>query len=592
MLKSLMKYSFYLLFIASGFAATADSSAPAGPGYTNNSWGSASYTWVADFNGDGRDDIASANGANVYMYLSSGQDFELATWAVSSNWGGAGYTWVDDFTGDGLADIATADGSRITLYVSSGHGFTQYDTTLNNNWGGASYSFSGDFNGDGKSDIASANSGNIYLKISTGTGFTADTWAVPNYNSSFWGGGSYTWVGYFNEDQYQDIATANGKNIRVLLSSGDDFSSKNSVLSGNWGSSAYSWAGDFNNDGVTDIASANSGNVYANINKTDGTFTQHTWTVPNSWGGAGYTFATDLNGDGALGLVSFDSGQAYVNLSTGSQFDSATWTTQNLWGGGSYSWTGDFNSDGYGDVASANGNSIFMHLSTGNRFINQTWFSSKGINQPLVKSSNAMLAKSIETPEDTNVSPASFCQLKYPDDWVKTDDELRQLPMDVSDTTLNVTKLTFGMDLSGMDGLYIFVYKNNGDFVVRRSDRTDDTGYGVKGETQYIYSGNPPYTPSWWKQWRRGEVVESPHQFVRHTQLNHGYNPVFSAGQLQIKDSKIIWVSNASGHFSPPFESLDCVTSFIDRSNIQRTTVNFKKTFDWNKYEVSHHDEL
>jgi len=592
MLNSLMKYGFSLLLIGVGQTAIADNSAPAGPGYTNNSWGSSSYTWIADFNGDGRDDIASADGSTVYMYLSSGQDFELGKWGVSGSWGSSGYTWVDDFTGDGKADIATADGSKLTLYASTGNGFVEYISTLNNNWGGSSYTFTGDMNGDGKADIASANSGVVYLKLSTGTGFTATKWDVPNYSSSFWGGGNFTWVGYFNEDQYQDIITANGKNIRALLSSGTGFSYQNSTVSDKWGSSAYTWAGDFNNDGVLDIASASHGTVYANINDGSGNFTQQLWTVPNSWGASGYTFASDLNGDGALGLVSFDSGASYVNLSTGSQFDSATWTTQNMWGSDAYTWAGDFNGDGYGDVASANGNSIYLHLSTGNRFINQTWFSSKGLDQPLIQSTSANLEASTDAASGFNVSPASFCQLKYPDDWVKRDDTLRQLPMDVSDADLNVTTLSVGMSLSGMDGLFIFVYKQNGEFVIRRSDRTDDTGYGVKGEAQYIYAGNPAYSPSWWKWFRRGEKTESPHQFVRHSQVNHGYSPVYSAGQLQIKGGKIIWVSNASGHFSPPYESLDCVTSFIDRSLIPRTTVSFKKKFDWNKYKVSAHEEL
>ena len=95
-------------------------------------WGAADYTWVADFNGDGKSDIASANGGNVYLYLSSGLDFVLQAWTVPNAWGAAGYTWVADF------------------------------------------------NGDGKADIASANSGDVYMHLSTGSGFNNTTWTVPN----------------------------------------------------------------------------------------------------------------------------------------------------------------------------------------------------------------------------------------------------------------------------------------------------------------------------------------------------------------------------------------------------------------------------
>ena len=514
--------------VAGSELAAADS--PAGSGYVNNSWGSSDYTWVADFNGDGRDDIASADGSTVHMYLSSGRDFELGKWAVSGEWGSAGYTWVDDFNGDGKADIATAMGSTIKLYTSTGRGFTYTETKLNNNWGDTSYSFSGDFNGDGKADIATAIGGVIHLKLSTGTGFTAAKWTVPSYSSSFWGAGSYTWIGYFNEDEYQDIATANGGNIRVLLSDGSKFSYKNTVVPSTWGSAAFTWSGDFNNDGVTDIASGNGGAVYANLNTAQGGFNQEKWTVPGSWGSAVYTFAADLNGDGALGIVSFNSGQAYVHLSTGSSLDSSTWSTQGTWGAGGYTWKGDFDGDGYEDVASANGNSIYMHLSTGNRFVNQTWFSSKGLDQPLTQVSSNDTVFTATTQTDgtavTRVSPASFCQLKYPDDWVKKYDERRNLPLNVSDANLDVTYFTPWMSLADMDGLYIFVYKQNGDFVVRRSDRADDVGLGVKGEQQYIYDGNPAYTPTWWYYFWRGEKIESPHQFVRHSQINHGYSPV------------------------------------------------------------------
>lgn len=64
---------------------------------------------MGDFNGDGLDDIASANGSTVYMKLSNGSGFyNPGNEFVNPTWGGAEWTFAGDFTGDGVADIASA----------------------------------------------------------------------------------------------------------------------------------------------------------------------------------------------------------------------------------------------------------------------------------------------------------------------------------------------------------------------------------------------------------------------------------------------------------------------------------------------------
>jgi hypothetical protein len=78
---------------------------------------------VADFNGDGKADIASASSGKVYMNLSAGNAFEGRTWAVPDTWGSPGYTWVADFNGDGKADIASADSCTIYMHLSTGGRF-------------------------------------------------------------------------------------------------------------------------------------------------------------------------------------------------------------------------------------------------------------------------------------------------------------------------------------------------------------------------------------------------------------------------------------------------------------------------------------
>ena len=331
-----------------------------------NTWADAGYTWVGDFNGDGKTDIATALSGNIYVRLSTGSGFDNQTWVVPNTWGGSGYTWVGDFNGDGKTDIASANGGNIYVHLSTGSGFDNQIWVVPNTWADAGYTWVGDFNGDGKTDIATALSGNIYVRLSTGSGFDNQTWVVPNT----WGGSGYTWVGDFNGDGKTDIASANGGNIYVHLSTGSGFDNQIWVVPNTWADAGYTWVGDFNGDGKTDIATALSGNIYVRLSTGSG-FDNQTWVVPNTWGGSGYTWVGDFNGDGKTDIASANGGNIYVHLSTGSGFDNQIWVVPNTWADAGYTWVGDFNGDGKTDIASANGGDIYMKNSQGVKLMYQ-----------------------------------------------------------------------------------------------------------------------------------------------------------------------------------------------------------------------------
>ncbi len=121
------------------------------------------------------------------------------------------------------------------------------------------------------------------------------------------------------------------------------------------------------------------------------------------------------------------------------------------------------------------------------------------------------------------------------------------------------------------DGRYIFVlrkYANEPDrlgFVLRRYDRNQILANGqiCKNDT-FSYKDNLDKT--------LGKNIPG---HVRHSQLNNGWNPVYSAGELWVKQGKIVAVSNESGHFKPSKASLDYVKETLDYLSIPTNEIKF-----------------
>ena len=326
---------------------------------TSVTWGGNDYTWLGDFNGDGLEDIATAVNSTIYFHLSTASGVATYSSTVPNNgtpyvWGGSGYNWVGDFNGDGKSDIASGVGSNLYLHLSTG-------TTLGTQifsvpaWGGIDYTWAGDFNGDGRTDIATAVGGNVHVYTSNGNGFDTQIWTVEN----LWGGAGYNWVGDFNGDGKSDIASGIGSNVYLRLSSGSGFITQIYPLS-NWGGVGYNWTGDFNGDGKTDIAAGVGTNVYIHLSTGSGFVTQM-YPIA-SWGGAGYNWMGDFNGDGKTDIAAGVGANVYLYLSTGSGFTTQTYPMSN-WGGVGYNWAGDFNGDGKSDIASGVNQTIYVRNS-------------------------------------------------------------------------------------------------------------------------------------------------------------------------------------------------------------------------------------
>ncbi|MFN8075712.1 MAG: trypsin-like serine protease [Kineosporiaceae bacterium] len=232
---------------------------------------------MGDFNGDGRSDVATftrGSSADVYVALSTGSAF-TGTSVKWHDWfaAGAEIPAVGDFNGDGRDDIATfTRGGTGDVYValSTGSSFVGTSVKWHDSFAyGAEIPQVGDFNGDGKDDLAvftRGGAGDVYVALSTGSSFVG---TAVKWHDSFTYGSEFPAIGDFNGDRKDDIAvfTRGGAgDVYVALSNGSSFVG-----------TAVKWhdtfdfgdeipgVGDFNGDGRDDISvftRGGTGDVY------------------------------------------------------------------------------------------------------------------------------------------------------------------------------------------------------------------------------------------------------------------------------------------------------------------------------------------
>lgn len=186
---------------------------------------------VGDFNGDGKLDIAVADDArstgvpgSVTILLGNG-DGTFTQAPVSPATGDSPLSIaVADFNGDGKADLAVANSyvdaaqpGSVTILLGNGNG-TFTPAAISPTTGNLPYSVAiGDFNGDGKADLATANVGSNTATVLLGNGDGTFTLAdSPTTGTD----PLFAAVGDFNGDGLSDIATANNSpgTATILLS--------------------------------------------------------------------------------------------------------------------------------------------------------------------------------------------------------------------------------------------------------------------------------------------------------------------------------------------------------------------------------------
>jgi len=263
---------------------------------------------VADFNGDGIQDIVAADAYGyVVVLLGNGSGGFTAAPGSPIATGSDAYPEalsVADFNGDGIADFAVAYlyNSKVAVFLGNGSGGFVQSPSSPFTVASPGAIASGDFNGDGIPDIVTAgfSPGGVTVLLGDGSGrFTA----VPG--SPFAAGPSTSIVvADFNGDGIPDIVTGNYDSpvVALLLGSSSGSLTPAPISSIAVRTSIFLAVADFNGDGIEDVATSaySPSGVTVLLGRVTGTAPQTiAFTSPNS-ANPGTSFALSATASSGL----------------------------------------------------------------------------------------------------------------------------------------------------------------------------------------------------------------------------------------------------------------------------------------------------
>ncbi|NDD31216.1 MAG: VCBS repeat-containing protein, partial [Proteobacteria bacterium] len=323
---------------------------------------------TGDFNGDGHLDVAIAGyyaSPSVVVMLGDGEGHLTAPQAVSTSFDVVVSMTAADFNGDGKTDLAVASfkSQQVNVFLSNGDGTFAQGASIT----GLLQAYgvvSGDFNRDGKTDLAvsldSNGSGVVQVLLGDGGGSfkaTASVSAPAFANAQF----PLLTIGRFNGDDIDDLAVTTNEDILTLLGNGDGtFSAGTNTTVIGSGALILPYAthlnGDVNQDLLVNTQDGPNHQLYSLLGDGKGGFTP-SLVVPYGYGRDGAAVATDLNGNGKVEIISNavnvtgqqPSNYALVTLDGGGVKLSAV-SSQSIFGYGAPPLLGDFNEDGTTDV--------------------------------------------------------------------------------------------------------------------------------------------------------------------------------------------------------------------------------------------------
>lgn len=324
---------------------------------------------TADFNGDGRLDILTANSGSHNVSVILGNTNGTFQPALNSPTGNNPLSAaVGDFNEDGKLDIATANSGDVSVLLGNGNGTFQPPVSIGFSDGSSPSSVAvGDFNGDGNLDLGVTSNiwrngswgygyypgwyeGYAHVLLGAGTG----AFASPLTSTGFGYINSSTLVD-FNGDGMSDLAVATETGVVLFRGATTGAIGQPTSVSSVYAASLAT--GDVNNDGKPDLVTANVWTDTASVflGNGSGGFGAAQQSPPVSRPSS--LTISDFNGDGRGDLLATSAGGTIgVLLGTGTgefrpQLTVSTGTTPVAMA------VGDFNGDGRKDAVSANAGS-------------------------------------------------------------------------------------------------------------------------------------------------------------------------------------------------------------------------------------------
>ncbi len=195
--------------------------------------------FLADVNGDGRQDVVGFGNAGASVSLSTGSSFTSsslwnANYGYNQGWRVSKHPrFLADVNGDGRQDIVGFGNAGASVSLSTGSSFTTaslWSNTYGYNAGGWRVSkhprILADVNGDGKQDVVGFANKGVYVSISTGSGFASASRWISNYGYKA-GGWQVSrhprFLADVNNDGKQDVVGFGNAGVSVSESTGSSF---------------------------------------------------------------------------------------------------------------------------------------------------------------------------------------------------------------------------------------------------------------------------------------------------------------------------------------------------------------------------------
>jgi len=314
---------------------------------------------LADFNGDGKTDVATANlSSNDITVFTGDGNGALVFSSVIPTGSRPEKIIASDFNQDGKIDLATVNNLSNDVTVMNGNGDATFGPAVSYATGliGPWTLLSADINNDGKADLIAAGDG-IDVLINNGSGSFQ-----PPVSTSF--STNDIAAGDFNGDGKQDLIASS--DLTVLLGAGDGTFQPG----GSYGVGYYAAVvvQDFNLDGKLDVAAAMGAtdSIAVLFGNGDGTFQTPVFYPVGPLQSPISLAVGDLDGDEISDIISADLYGGAVSVLLGNR-DGSFQSAQRFAAGRPYSvGIGKFNDDNMPDlvVASGGGHSVSVLLNT------------------------------------------------------------------------------------------------------------------------------------------------------------------------------------------------------------------------------------